>query len=115
MQIFLFLKISASALARNTISILALALLTSTAQAHTPLFDCFDNGNSTITCEGGFSDGASAEGIKVKVLDAQGKVLEQAMMNAENSVTFKRPVAVFSVVFEAGDSHSISVYSDDIY
>lgn len=107
-----------SFLSTNTRNIAVGALLAvsmSNAQAHTPLFDCFDNGDDTITCEGGFSDGASSEGIVVKVVDAQGKVLEQGKMDSGNSVDFKRPEGEFSVVFEAGDSHSISVYGDDIY
>jgi hypothetical protein len=92
-----------------------LGLFVTSAQAHTPLFDCFDNGDDTITCEGGFSDGASGEGVTVKVLNAQGKVLEQAVMGEEGSVGFKRPSVEFSVVFEAGASHSITVFGDDIY
>ena len=27
------------------------------AFAHSPLMSCFDNGDNTVTCEGGFSDG----------------------------------------------------------
>ena len=92
-----------------------LSLCFSVAQAHTPLFDCFDNGDDTITCEGGFTDGASAEGITVRVLNTQGKVLSQAQMNANNSVDFERPSEEFSVTFYAGESHSISVFGDDIY
>lgn len=84
------------------------------AQAHTPLFDCFDNGDQTLTCEGGFSDGASAEGVGVRVLDAQGKVVEQGKLDAKGAVTFKRPPGEFSVVFDAGAEHSISVLGDDI-
>lgn len=83
-------------------------------QAHTPLFDCFDNGDETFTCEGGFTDGASAAGVVVRVLDAQGKVLEQGELDDESSITFKRPVAPFSVVFSAGEDHSITVFGDDI-
>jgi hypothetical protein len=84
------------------------------AQAHTPLFDCFDNGDKTITCEGGFSDGASATGIEIRVIDAQGKVLEQSKLDAKGSATFKRPAGEFSVVFDAGSEHQISVLGDDI-
>ena len=42
------------------------------AQAHTPLCSCFDNGDDTVTCEGGFSDGSSASGVPVRVLDPAG-------------------------------------------
>lgn len=93
---------------------LLLVLLGTAASAHTPLFDCFDNSDDTLTCEGGFSDGASAEGVDVRVVDAQGKVLEQAALDARGSVTFKRPAGEFSVVFSAGSEHSITVLGDDI-
>lgn len=96
--------------------LLALALLATgtSVQAHTPLFDCFDNGDDTLTCEGGFSDGASATGVGVRLLDKQGKVLEQGKLDAKGSVTFKRPAGEFSVVFDAGAEHQITVLGDDI-
>lgn len=84
------------------------------AQAHTPLFDCFDNGDDTITCEGGFSDGSSAAGVAIRVLDAQGKVLEQGELDSAGSITLKRPAGEFSVVFAAGEEHSLTVLGDDI-
>lgn len=99
---------------RSSVALLALAAIASTAQAHTPLFDCFDNGDKTITCEGGFSDGASAEGVVIRVLDAQGKVLEQHELDASGSVTLARPEGEFSVSFTAGADHSITVLGDDI-
>jgi hypothetical protein len=83
--------------------------------AHNPLFDCYDNNDGTITCEGGFSDGGSAEGIAVRVLDAQGRILAQERLGRDNSVTFERPEQDFSVTFDAGASHDIRLFSDDIY
>ena len=84
------------------------------AQAHTPLFDCFDNGDDTLTCEGGFSDGSSAAGVSIRVLDAQGKVLEQGELDSAGSIMLKRPAGEFSVVFGAGEEHSLTVLGDDI-
>ena len=100
---------------QSSVVLLALgALAGAPAEAHTPLFDCFDNGDKTITCEGGFSDGASAEGVVIRVLDAQGKVLEQRELDASGSVTMARPEGKFSVSFTAGTDHSITVLGDDI-
>ncbi|HEY0963954.1 MAG TPA: hypothetical protein VGE69_16515 [Pseudomonadales bacterium] len=93
---------------------LLLSLAAVHAQAHTPLFDCFDNGDDTITCEGGFSDGSSAAGVGIRVLDAQGKVLEQGDLGEDGSILLKRPAGEFSVVFAAGEEHSITVLGDDI-
>ena len=94
---------------------LVFGLLAFAAQAHTPLFDCFDNQDGTITCEGGFSDGASAEGVGVRVVDLQGKVLARGKLGPGNSVSFDRPAGEFSVVFEAGEGHEIRVFGEDIY
>ena len=93
---------------------LSLLLATLPALAHTPLFDCYDNGDDTITCEGGFTDGASAEGVDIRVVDAQGKVLQQGVLDAAGSITFTRPAGDFSVVFSAGSEHSITVLGDEI-
>jgi hypothetical protein len=94
--------------------LLLLLAISGQAQAHTPLFDCFDNGDNTLTCEGGFSDGASAEGIVIRVVDAQGKVLQQGALDAKGSVSFDRPDGEFSVVFSAGEDHTITILGDDI-
>jgi hypothetical protein len=95
--------------------LLALSALAGTqAQAHSPLFDCFDNGDKTITCEGGFSDGSSAEGVAIRVLDAQGKVLDQGVLDAKGSVTLSKPEGQYSVSFTAGADHSVTVLGDDI-
>ena len=102
-------------LINSSITALACSLLPSLALAHTPLFDCFDEGNNTIVCEAGFSDGASAEGIDIRLTNAQGKVLAQDKIGADGSVSFERPSEEFSVIFTAGEGHIITVFGDDIY
>jgi hypothetical protein len=99
----------------SPIVLLGLTLSVSTSvRAHTPLFDCFDNGDKTITCEGGFSDGASAVGVVIRVLDAQGKVLEQRELGTGGSIVLAKPQGEYSVTFTAGTDHSITVLGDDI-
>ena len=61
------------------------------ALAHTPLCACADEGDGTILCEGGFSDGASGEGVNMQVLDADGKVLIEGKMNEDSEFQFKKP------------------------
>jgi len=99
---------------RYPVILLALMCFSLSVQAHTPLFDCYDNGDNTLTCEGGFSDGASAEGVTVRMLDAQGKVLEQGKLDSTGSITFNRPADGFSVVFFASEDHNLTVLGDDI-
>ena len=101
---------------KKTLLIVAAALLLSvaTAQAHTPLCTCFDNGDETITCEGGFSDGSSAAGVTMRVFDKDNKLLIESKMNADSEFTFNKPTAPYKVEFDAGPGHKVEIDGDDI-
>jgi hypothetical protein len=92
----------------------ALLLAATSAQAHTPLCSCFDNGDSTITCEGGFSDGSSAAGVGVSVMGSDGKVVLEGKMDANSEFSFDKPASDFQVLFDAGEGHKITVAGKDI-
>lgn len=94
---------------------LAFGLATTAAQAHTPLFSCYDNGDGTVLCEAGFSDGSSASGIPVQVLDAEGSVVVDDKMDGNSEFTFTKPDGDFSVLMDAGEGHRITVPAADIY
>jgi len=85
------------------------------ALAHTPLFSCYDNGDGTVLCEAGFSDGSSASGVAVRVLDGTGAAIEESKMDANSEFTFTRPDGDYSVMFDAGEGHQITVPSNEIY
>lgn len=96
----------------------ASCLLWQQAAAHTPLFDCFEEEVEDVlqvVCEAGFSDGASAEGVEIRMINAQGRVLARKEIKEDGSVTFDRPAEEFSMVFIAGEGHEITVIGDDIY
>lgn len=84
------------------------------AFAHTPLCDCFDNGDGTVTCEGGFSDGSSASGVKMSVKDGGGKVLLDGKMSEFSEFTFDKPEGDYNVYFDAGEGHIVEVKGADI-
>ena len=88
---------------------LAAMLLPGTAFAHSPMLNCFDNGDGTITCEGGFSDGSSASGVRMSVKDGSGKVLMEGRMNKDSEYTFDKPGGAYKVIFDGGDGHSIEI------
>ena len=88
--------------------------LTSLSYAHTPLCSCSDEGDGTILCEGGFSDGSSAAGVKIKVVNSQGKVLIEGVMNEDSEFTFKKPSGDYTVIFDAGPGHVVKVPSREI-
>lgn len=92
----------------------ALLLSVTLVQAHTPLCSCFDNGDGTITCEGGFSDGSSASGVAVRVETTDGRVLIKGQMNEDSEFTFDKPNVDFIVMFDAGEGHAIKVPGKEI-
>lgn len=84
------------------------------AFAHTPLCDCFDNGDGTVTCEGGFSDGSSAAGVTMLVLDGGGKVLIKGAMDDTSAFEFNKPEGDYTVKFDAGEGHTVEISGSDI-
>ncbi|MUM78682.1 hypothetical protein GKC30_13660 [Pseudodesulfovibrio sp. F-1] len=92
------------------------AMLTLSVQAfaHSPLMSCFDNGDGTVTCEGGFSDGSSAAGVSMHVKGADGNVLIEGKMNQDSEFTFNKPEGAYTVVFDAGEGHSVVIDGSNI-
>lgn len=90
------------------------ALVAAGAGAHTPICNCYANGDGTVTCEGGFSDGASAEGVAIRVVGPGERVLIQGKMDAAGTFSFAPPEQEFHVVFDAGDNHSVTIFGDEI-
>lgn len=98
---------------KKTIFSLALITLTPAAFAHTALLSCFDEGDSTITCEGGFSDGSSASGVSFYVEQNGQKIIEEKF-DELNSVNFEKPDGDYNAVFDAGDGHQIIINGSKI-
>lgn len=92
----------------------ALLTLSAAAFAHSPLCDCFDNGDGTVSCEGGFSDGSSASGVKMYVKDGAGKVIKEGKMNEDSEFSFDKPEGSYMVIFDAGEGHSVEINGADI-
>jgi len=96
------------------ISVAAGVLLAHFAIAHSAVCSCFDNGDDTITCEGGFSDGASAAGVAIRVVDARDRVLIDGKMDDAGTFSFMKPTVEYHVIFDAGQSHVVTIYGGDI-
>lgn len=96
------------------LALVALLALAVPALAHTPLFACFDNGDGTVTCEGGFSDGSSAAGVAIYVLDGSGAKVTETKLDDFSEITFDKPQGDYTVQLDAGDGHLIEVPGKDI-
>ena len=99
---------------RFALFLLPLAGMVQLVYAHNPICDCYDNGDNTITCEGGFSDGGTAVGVAMRIFDEAGKVLIEGVMSDQSDFTFTKPDGNFRVEFEAGAGHVIQIDSRDI-
>ena len=99
--------------------------LASSAFSHTPLCSCYDNGDETITCEGGFSDGSSAAGVSIKVVDKNGEVISvkdedgeticlEGKMDEDSEFTFIKPKIPYRVIFDAGPGHAVEIDGEEI-
>lgn len=82
--------------------------------AHSPFCECSNNDDGTVTCEGGFSDGSSAAGVEMRVVDSRDRVILEGEMDQDSRFTFDRPDAEFHVIFDAGQSHIVAIYGGDI-
>jgi hypothetical protein len=99
---------------RQLAASIPLLVLATAAYGHNAICDCFDNGDDTITCEGGFSDGGKAVGVPVRVLDQSGKVLIDGKMTDKSDYTFAKPKVDFRVEFDAGQGHVVTIDGRDI-
>ena len=84
------------------------------ALAHTPLCFCYDNGDGSITCEGGFSDGSSASGVEMRVENKNGNILVKGKMDEDSEFTFDKPSGSYKVLFDAGPGHIVEVEGREI-
>jgi hypothetical protein len=99
---------------KHLLLLVAFCLVSSSAFAHSALCDCFDNGDNTITCEGGFSDGSSAAGVAMTVKDGGGAVIQEGKMDANSEFTFPKPEGAYSVTFDAGEGHGVVIKGENI-
>lgn len=93
----------------------ALTLAAAPVLAHTPICACYDNGDGTVLCEGGFSDGSSAAGVRMVVSDGSGNTVIEASMDENSEFLFDKPDGAFTVLFDAGAGHQIEITGDDIF
>ena len=97
-------------------SLLLFSLVPATAAiAHTTLCSCYDNGDGTITCDGGFSDGSSAAGVEIRIVNKDGKVIIRGVMSEDSEFTFDKPKGSYQVQLDAGPGHLVEVDGKDIF
>ena len=101
---------------RNAVifALILVAAFAAAAFAHTALFSCYDNGDGTISCEGGFSDGSSAANLPVKVQKPNGDLILELKLDKFGEATFKKPKGDFTVTMDGGSGHTVVIQSKNI-
>lgn len=84
------------------------------AAAHSPLLSCFDNDDGTVTCEAGYSDGASSAGQTVRVREASNRLILESVFGSDGTFSFKKPDMNFVVEFIGDPSHFVSFDGEDL-
>lgn len=88
-------------------------VLASFAFGHTPVMNCFDNGDESVNCEASFSNGESVNGVTFRVIQ-DGKIIIENKFGEDGTVTFKKPSGDYEAQFDAGKGHQVIVKSKDI-
>ena len=103
---------------RTAVFICFLVLGAALLFAHAPILHCYDNGDGTFTCEGGFTDGSSAAGVEIRIeKDAKKKVIIKTKLDKKGEITIKYAdikVKDFLIIFDAGPGHVVKVKSSEI-
>ena len=92
---------------------LSMLLPSQWAHAHAPILDCFIK-EGKVVCEAGFSDGSSAAGRKIQVLDARDRVLIEGVLDQAGTYSFPAPSVDYHVIFYGGDNHQLKLYRSNI-
>ncbi|UTC61801.1 hypothetical protein E4O00_03175 [Treponema sp. OMZ 788] len=76
--------------------------------AHSPLLTVEDNGDGTIYVQGGFSNGATAAGVKLYLTDkATGQKIWEGEFPDVGELNLPIPSVPYTVTFDAGPGHII--------
>ena len=82
--------------------------LNGTALAHSSFCFC-EKDDGKIICEGGFSDGSSAAGVRIDLINGEDKVLSSQRFDELSSVRFTIPKGDFYILMDAGPGHTVEV------
>lgn len=103
----------------KTIIFLGNLLVSSILLAHAPLISVDDNGDGSLYIEGGFSNGASAEGIECIIVKDRAyngpedtfkgkEIIYIGHFNKNNSIEIPKPfTSKYEVYFNGGEGHII--------
>jgi hypothetical protein len=113
-RIRILVNVVAIALAIAMVATMLPAEASGPRKAHPPMFECTSSGSLRVTCRGSFADGTSAAGIVVRVLDKADHVVYAGTVDKLGRVSFRKPDAQFSVVFDAGEGNVLTLLGSEM-
>ncbi|AIN92801.1 hypothetical protein H0R90_12335 [Treponema putidum] len=107
---------------RTAIFICFLVLGAALLFAHSVIFNCYDNGDGTFLCQGSFSNGASAEGVEIRIenpkeKDSKKKIILKTTLDKNGEAIIKYAdikIKDFLIIFDAGEGHVVKLKSNQI-
>jgi hypothetical protein len=91
-----------------------LLLAAGSTWAHEPVARCFLLNAETVRCRGATNDGEALPGARMEVMAHDGKTLLEGKLDADSTLTFKKPAQAFYVLFDTGPGLQVTVEQEDI-
>lgn len=102
---------------RHTGRALALAglmLAAAAALAHEPVAKCYLLDERTVRCRGATNDDEAMPGARIEVVAHDGRTLIDGRLDANSTLTFKKPAQPFYVLFDTGPGLQAVVEQEEI-
>lgn len=93
--------------------LLGAMLCATAAQAHTPVCRCQLEAQQ-ISCQGGYDDGSSADGITMRVLAYSGETLADGVLDTRSRFSTPLPGQPFYILMDAGPGEMFEIDWRDV-
>jgi hypothetical protein len=96
------------------LALAGLTLAAAGALAHEPVAKCYLLDEQTVRCRGSTNDDEALPGARMEVVAHNGKTLIEAKLDANSTLTFKKPQQAFYVLFDTGPGLQAVVEQEEI-
>lgn len=105
---------NADRILKRGLALACMMLAASAALAHEPVAKCFLLNDTTVRCRGVTNDDDPLPGARMEVIAHDGKTLIEGKLDANSTLTFKKPAQPFYVLFDTGPGLQSVVEQDEI-
>lgn len=98
----------------HALALTGLLLAAAGALAHEPVAKCYLLDENTVRCRGATNDDEALPGARMEVVALDGKTLIEGKLDANSTLTFKKPRQPFYVLFDTGPGLQAVVEQEEI-